>query len=66
MPSLFKEGIKKGIPSNRIREWYWNYNGLFTPYTEDLLDCNLNGMAFDDAKGEFTEDASTLLFVVGF
>ncbi|PGH10750.1 hypothetical protein AJ80_07400 [Polytolypa hystricis UAMH7299] len=32
--------------------WYWNYNGLYTPFSTDVVDCNLNGMAFQDMKGK--------------
>ncbi len=36
---------------DHVRAWFWDYNGLYTPFTADLKDCNLGGMPFPDLKG---------------
>ncbi|KAL2111342.1 hypothetical protein VUR80DRAFT_10240 [Thermomyces stellatus] len=35
---------------NTDKDFYWNYNGLYTPYSEDVVDCVLDADPFDDMK----------------
>ncbi|WQF84328.1 hypothetical protein CDEST_09342 [Colletotrichum destructivum] len=32
------------------RNWYWNYNGLYTAYSTQFKECYLNSMPFNDLK----------------
>ncbi|KAG7059512.1 hypothetical protein JMJ77_0006874 [Colletotrichum scovillei] len=34
----------------KIRNWYWNYNGLYTAYSTQFKDCYLNTIPFNDLK----------------
>ncbi|PNH31107.1 hypothetical protein VD0002_g7570 [Verticillium dahliae] len=43
--------IMLGCAADRTnKNWYWNWNGLYTPYTTQLRDCYLGNMAFNDLK----------------
>ncbi|GJC83376.1 hypothetical protein ColLi_06214 [Colletotrichum liriopes] len=36
--------------TSRPSNWYWNYNGLYTPYSTQFKECYLNTMPFNDLK----------------
>ncbi|KAK1637493.1 hypothetical protein BDP81DRAFT_317632 [Colletotrichum phormii] len=35
---------------NTNKNWYWNYNGLYTAYSTQFKDCYLNTIPFNDLK----------------
>ncbi|KAF9870612.1 hypothetical protein CkaCkLH20_11918 [Colletotrichum karsti] len=35
---------------NTNKNWYWNYNGLYTPYSTQFKECYLNTIPFNDLK----------------
>ncbi|KAI8152897.1 hypothetical protein K4K49_004303 [Colletotrichum sp. SAR 10_70] len=37
---------------NTNKNWYWNYNGLYTAYSTQFKDCYLNTIPFNDLKGK--------------
>ncbi|TKW56915.1 hypothetical protein CTA1_5479 [Colletotrichum tanaceti] len=62
-PDIKSEVVKTGpagalvmlgcAADNSNKNWYWNYNGLYTAYSTQFKKCYLNSMPFNDFKGEY-------------
>ncbi|KAM0326657.1 hypothetical protein ACHAQA_006526 [Verticillium albo-atrum] len=50
-----------------LGNWYWNWNGLYTPYTTQMRECYLGNMAFNDLKvlPECKDDQFVLDYTAG-
>ncbi|GKT89119.1 hypothetical protein Ct61P_06969 [Colletotrichum tofieldiae] len=52
VPAVFGRLTVRVLLTKPPRNWYWNYNGLYTPYSTQFKECYLNTMPFNDLKGE--------------